>query len=441
MDDTSNNGARDPQQKPADEGREPKFVDTQPGMKRFSVGALLERVIAHFVEEYPDHSPALMAVETTAKKVALVRDVTEYVLAVESVVLGREEKADLISRAYAELFSYGPLDALLLDDRVTTISLDGANKAAVRYGHGDLTPLGPIFEDEGHLRRVLRRIAVDAGAELRADLPYMELGLTAGERPICVNLVTPLLSFQYTADIRVHPAVPVSLDDLVAQDFMNEQAAILLKAIVQSPHGFVIAGDTESGKTTLLNALLALLPNPEGIVCVERAGELRLPEGTKRLRAVWPVGDQTTITFGGQIEPALALNPTCLVLDEVRNDEPETIAPLLSNPDMPRQIWTFRSSPDAKRLRNALGMVARRANPQQAEALAIALYTRLPFVITVRSNRTAGRLMLHSVAEWQPGADPQYPDYVTLLERDSDQLRFTGKMPSHHLKLPQTFWR
>lgn len=431
------NGAHEPQ-KPADEGREPQFLSTTPGLRQFSLGALVERVISHFAEEFPADSAALAEADMTSKKLALVRDVTEYVLSIESVVLAREEKAAVIGRAYAEIFSYGPLDGLLLDEQITTISLDGADKVAVRYGHGDLTVLPPIFEDEGHMRRILRRLLADAGAELRADLPYLEVGLRAGERPVCVNLVTPMLSFQYTADIRLHPPTPITLADLVVSRFMTTQALTMLKALMASPYGVIIAGDTESGKTTLLNALLNVLPRPEGTVVLERAGELRLPAGIHALRTKWAVGDAASVSFGAQIEPALALKPVCLVLDEVRADEPESIAPLLTKPDMPRQVWVVRSSPDPKRLRSALGMLARRANPDDPEAAVNALSTRLPFVVTLRFNRAEGRLLLRSIAEWQIQASAA--EWVELLARDGDSLVLTGQRPQRALDLPKDFW-
>lgn len=437
MEQMPNNGAQEPQ-KPADEGREPQFLSTTPGLRQFSLGALVERIISHFAEEFPADSTALAAADTTSKKLALVRDVTDYVLNVESVVVAREEKAAVIGRAYAEIFSYGPLDELLLDQRITTISLDGADKVAVRYGHGDLTALPPLFEDEGHMRRILRRLLADAGAELRADLPYLEVGLKAGERLVCINLVTPMLSFQYTADIRLHPLVPITLADLVVSRFMTTQALTMLRALMASPHGVIVAGDTESGKTTLLNALLNVLPQPQGTVVVERAGELRLPAVVHALRTKWPLGDAAGVSFGAQIQPALALKPVCLVLDEVRADEPESIAPLLTKPDMPRQVWVFRSSPDPKRLRSALGMLARRASPDDPEEAVSALYTRLPFVVTLCFNRAEGRLLLRSIAEWQTNAGTA--EWVELLARDGDSLVVTGQRAQHSLDLPPDFW-
>jgi hypothetical protein len=199
----------------------------------------------------------------------------------------------------------------------------------------------------------------------------------------------------------------------------------------------VVVGDVESGKTMLLSMLAQLLPDPQGAIAVERAGELRLPDGVRRLTARWPSGDEPGITFGEQISVALSQQPTCIILDEVRSDEPAMIAPLLRDDPVPRQIWSFRGPFDVKRLRNALSMLARRADMSQTEVMVEALYRRLPFVITVW--RAHGRLALYSVGEWQYRG-LEYPDFVLLMNRRDGQIQITGERPAQVLDLPDSFW-
>src|SRR5690606_26253116 len=102
-----------------------------------------------------------------------------------------------------------------------------------------------------------------------------------------------------------------------------------LAALVASPYGLIVVGDTESGKTTLLDALANRLPAEAHVSSVERAGELRLPAAATRRTVRWPLGDEPGKSFGEQIWAALADAPDVLVLDEVRADDPAAIAPLL----------------------------------------------------------------------------------------------------------------
>jgi Flp pilus assembly CpaF family ATPase len=417
--------------------REPEFMSSQLGTRWVSRAAIVERIEAAFIEEF-DNSPALREADTPTKKLKLLLDTANHVLAVESLDPSPEEKAELIGKAYSNLFGYGPLDSLFLDERVTTISLDGHDKASVRYGHGDLVSLGPIFQDERHLRRIIARLLMDAGTELRDDQPYIETGLLVDERPICVNLVAPPVAFHLGVDIRVHPKVLPTADQLVSNGFMTEQAAALLKALVESPHGFMVVGEPESGKTTLLSVLLQWLPQPQSAVSVERAGESRLPAGVERLMPRWPVADTPGVTFGEQIGHALEKRPACIILDEVRADEPQTIAPLLGMDNPPRQIWSFRGAIFAKRLQSALGMLARRADFGQGEEMVRALHERLPFIVTVM--RANGQLRLWSVAEWQFKDGSGYPTYTLLMNTEEGVLKLTGEHPTRTLELPGNYW-
>ncbi len=424
---TANNGDNRPGSGAANSRREPRLIQGLPGRRLVSFQALLERIEGAFAEEYAG-TAALAAAVTATARLKLLNETISYVLAVESVQLEDADRAALTEMAYSALFGYGALDPLLRDERVTTIALDGPDKAAARYGHGDLTPVGPLFDSAAHLRRVVRRLLLDAGTDLYEDQPIVETGLTIGGRRVCINLIAPPLTPDYVADIRLHPPQPPTLAELATAGFLTPPAAALLERLAQSSHGIAIVGDTEAGKTTLLSALARRLPQPETVTAVERAGELYLPEGARRLVARWRAEGQEPVTFGELIGAALAQSPGCLVLDEVRSDEPESIAPLLREEGVPRQLWSFRGPFDSKRLRSALGMLARRSDMSQSEAQVAALHRRLPFVVTVR--RAGGAVGLYSISEWQFRQSADYPDYVPLMQWQDGQLVATGEQPA-----------
>jgi pilus assembly protein CpaF len=408
---------------------EPEFLSSREGRRRFSVAALLERIVTAFVEEHGRDSAALIAAKTEADKIKLVLAVADYIIAVESITISPEDKAGIVEQAYSELFTYGPLDAYFTDEGVTTIALDGPDKASIRYGHGELTPVGVLFEDRFHLEKVIRRLLVDSGADLIPEMPLIETGLRVNERRMCVNVAAPPATIELTADIRLHPTEPPSLDSMVAVGVMPAQAAAFLQALARSEHGFVIVGDTESGKTTLMGALARLIP--QSMIAVERAGELALVEEAQRLTVEWPVGESAGMTLQQQVEKALEQQPSLILLDEVRADEAHAVAPLLLVDNPPRQMWTFRGPADSKRLLSALGMLARRSDPGQGEVLVQALYRRLPFVVTLR--RRQGQIRLHSIAEWQFADGAEYPDYAELMAMGWDGLESTGRQPERNI--------
>lgn len=440
--DPTQNGQHDEEEMPKRTDPQPEFLPSHPG-RMVSLAGLVERIVEQFKDEYGSEAD-LRDVPDTERRIWL-RDVAEYIFGVESVMLERQEQAQIIRRAYSAISGYGPLDTLFEDNRVTTIALEGSEKMSVRYAPGtDLIPQEPVFEDVHQMRRMLERLVRDAGAELRDEIPILETGLMIGERPVCVSLVMPPFSHQPVADIRVHPAIIPSLDDLVATDFLTHEVVMFLRALLQTSHGLVIMGEPESGKTTLLAALAQHVSDPASTATVERAGELRLPDGMTRYAVRWSTGDDDPgVTFGGQIQAALDNAPSCLILDEVRADEPTLIQPLLAQDDVPRQIWSFRGASMTKRIRSSLAQLARMSDAAQPEAMVYAIHARLPFVLVTR--RTAGSIRLQLIAEWQfpeeTGDDLVYPDFVELFRYQEGTLRKTGNQPRLPLDLPDDFWQ
>jgi Flp pilus assembly CpaF family ATPase len=291
---------------------------------------------------------------------------------------------------------------------------------------------------------MLQRLLMRAGAEWRPETPIIEAGLMVEGRRVCVTVAFPPYVSEIAADIRVHPARSITLSDLVTNGFMTEQAMRVIDALARSPHGCVVVGEPESGKTTLLGSMLSQIGTSSRMMTVERAGELSVPDGTVRLVPRWAAEAGDDLTFGEQILSALNAKPDVLVLDEVRADEPETITPLLKATDVPRMMWSLRGSSEPGRIRSALNMLARMADSSQPEAMVYQLYRRLPFVLVVRRRRNM--LTLREIAEWQFPADAsqsglQYADYVPLLAMQADQLLPTGNLPACSLDLPEDFWR
>ncbi len=430
---TEPEAARPPERRPradADAGREPELLPGRLGTRMMSQAALLERIETAFLDEH-QHTPALREAVTRADRLRLLRDTVEHILAVESIVLDGEARGRLMRDAYSQVFGYGPLDGLLADERVTTIAIEGPERVAVRYGHGELTSAGVVFDDEYQLRQIIGRLLAAAGAELRADVPIVETGLMVDERPVALSVMMPPAAMSLNADIRLHPASAPDLETLAGSGFLTDDAAHFLAALVASPYGFVVVGESESGKTTLLGALARRLPERVKVCAVERSGELRLADSVSRRSVVWPSGENPGRGFGEQIGAALAESPGMLLLDEVRADDSGAIAPLLLASDVTRQAWAFRGAPDAKRLQAALGMLARRSG--QGEGLVHALYDRLPFVISVA--RIQERLQVFSVGEWQPTALSDYPDYVLLYQYRDGAARRTERQPRRPVAL------
>jgi type IV secretory pathway ATPase VirB11/archaellum biosynthesis ATPase len=378
-----------------DARRAPRFLA---GSRQISLAALQERIEEEFIAGTVSRPDILLEAADEPARRELVREVVDYVLAVEGIKLARSERLAVLDLVYRELFSFGPLDAFLRDDTVTELTIDGPERVYVRHGADDLVPVDSYFDDMGHLERIVQRVLSTAGAQLSEGEPFLEVGTRLAGRPARLTVAAPPASPVLNVEIRLHPSQAATLDSCMAREMLDADAAALLKAIVEAGHGLMIVGDAGAGKTTLLEALLAYLPG--GSIAVERAAEMRIPAGMERIAAIPPAPGQPPVDFASQITAALDKHPAWLLLDEVRFDEAPAMWAALTRDHRPRCLWAFRGATNPLRLRTAFGMSVRRAQPGiDQEFIHSALLDRLPFVGLL--GRQEHRLRVLSIGEWQ----------------------------------------
>jgi pilus assembly protein CpaF len=105
--------------------------------------------------------------------------------------------------------------------------------------------------------------------------------------------------------------------------FAEPAVADLLASVVAARCNLLVSGATSSGKTTLLNALAALVPTGERIITLEDVAELRLPHPHVVRLETRPATAEGTgeVTLTQLLRTALRLRPDRLVLGEVRGAE------------------------------------------------------------------------------------------------------------------------
>ncbi|MBN1967638.1 MAG: Flp pilus assembly complex ATPase component TadA, partial [Anaerolineae bacterium] len=342
----------------------------------------------------------------------------------------------LFDAAYRNLFTFGPLDALLADEAITELTIDGFASIHVRHRMGRPEPVQSYFEDGGHLARIVGRILTGGGAQLREDEPFVEVGLTLLGRPARLTLIGPPLSPVLHLDLRLHPAEATTFDGLRQGGAISEVDAAVLTALLASSHGLLIAGDVAAGKTTLLEALLPHVPDPASAWLVARADEVRAPEAMP-MHCVVPVTDaQPGVDFATQIATALEHAPATLIADELRGDEAGPILAALAETDGPRCVFVLRASPEPARLRSAFGILLRKGQPDVPQAwINDVLLERLPFVVITRID-PAG-LRVTGIGEWAAEAEGELTT-LRWLVRDGV---LSGARPRHALPgLDETFW-
>lgn len=232
----------------------------------------------------------------------------------EHPLLPHGDVAAVANAVAARATGLGPLEPLLADPAVTEVMVNGIGPVWIERA-------GQLHDTGLHLARaevdlLVERIVGPLGLRADRTSPVADARLADGSR---VNVVVPPLAVDGPCiTIRRFGARRIPLGALCPPG-----VAELLAWAVQARANIIVSGGTGAGKTTVLNALGALLPDTERLVTVEDTAELRLPAAhVVRLEARQATADGVgAVTIRQLVRNALRMRPDRIIVGEVRGAE------------------------------------------------------------------------------------------------------------------------
>ncbi len=201
------------------------------------------------------------------------------------------------------------------DDSVVEIMLNPDGRLWLDRLTSGLEDTGARLSPEDG-ERIVRLVAHHVGAEVHPGTPRVSAELPeTGER--FEGLLPPVVAAPAFA-IR-KPAVAVfTLEDYVAARIMGPQQASILRAAVVERNNILVAGGTSTGKTTLVNALLAEVARTnDRVVLIEDTRELQC--AAPNLLALRT--KEGVATLSELVRSSLRLRPDRIPIGEVRGSE------------------------------------------------------------------------------------------------------------------------
>ncbi len=257
------------------------------------------------------------------------------------------------------------VDPLVNDDLIEEISLTRWDRP-VRIFHRRYTEYmfletNIAYESEERLQAFIRRMAQFGGTTVSLAQPSLEVTLhgpsdrrvsaTLGdeisrpgstftirkqkENPLTmVQLAAPELARPFRAAPPEVVEAPLTYEEAPNHKTLSALMAAYFWLLLEKTTNVLIAGETSSGKSTLMNAILAMMNPKAKIVTAEDVLEINLPDHlhwqrlkTRNYRAgLSPTSGRYEYNLSDLLKLALRFSPTILSLGEMRGEESETVA-------------------------------------------------------------------------------------------------------------------
>ncbi len=177
-----------------------------------------------------------------------------------------------------EMYGLGELEALVEDRRLEEIVINAARQPVSVY-HKEFGWLRTniLMKNEAETENFSQQIARKVGRQISTLNPILDAHLGTGER---VNAtLSPISAYGNTITMRLFAKNPWTIASFIKKEnnAMSVDMAALLWQAMHYEMNILTAGGTASGKTSALNALLALIPPFQRIVTIEDTRELYLP--------------------------------------------------------------------------------------------------------------------------------------------------------------------
>ncbi len=254
--------------------------------------------------------------QTRPQVFALIQEVVSRL----NVPLSGPEKERLAIEILEEVFRLGPLEPLMQDPTISDILINGAKEVYIERA-GVLEETKVIFKDDAHLMRIIQKIVAAVGRRIDESSPMVDARLADGSR---VNVILPPLAIDGPhLSIRRFGHIPVTEDDLLANQTLTAPMLGLLKLAVAARLNVVISGGTGAGKTSLLNVLSGYISAKERIVTIEDSAELQLKQRHVVRLECRPVDadGKGAVQARQLVINSLRMRPNRIIIGEVRGEE------------------------------------------------------------------------------------------------------------------------
>jgi type IV secretory pathway ATPase VirB11/archaellum biosynthesis ATPase len=246
--------------------------------------------------------------------------------------LDAEKKKKLARTLKRYSFGYGIVEVLLKDPKIQDVYIDSPGDKHVYVYHADFEECATnIILSAEELEKLATRFRMLSGRPFDESYPVLHAELK--DLNVRIAGVTEPITFSGTGFVfRKHNVQPWTLQSFIANKMMSPEAAGMISFLMDNQKSMLITGPRGSGKTSLLGAVLAEVPQNFRIITIEDTPELPVEElrekgyNIQHLRVKSSLQRESyEVTAEEALRSALRLGESVLVLGEVRGEEAKSL--------------------------------------------------------------------------------------------------------------------
>ena len=232
-----------------------------------------------------------------------------------------QEKRMLREQLFYSIRGFDVLEEYLQDDTVTEIMVIGASKIFVEQ-NGVLKKTDKTFFSEEEVYRLIDQMIAPLNRMVNESVPIVDGRLPDGSR---VHVVLPPVSLEGPViTIRKFQKGGMTMERLMKSGEFPPELAAVLACLVRGRYSILLSGATNSGKSSLLNALAEYLLPDERIITIEDSAELQLYHVDNLVRMETRNSNTegvNGISMNDLIKASLRMRPTRIIVGEVSGEE------------------------------------------------------------------------------------------------------------------------
>jgi flagellar protein FlaI len=240
------------------------------------------------------------------------------------ITVTREQRERLRYIIVRDLIRNGPLEPLLSDEM-----LEDIHSVGLKHIHMDHKVFGMVtsnirFRERDLLARYLRAMSERIGRPVSDNKPIIDGALLDGSR---INIIfsddVSMMGPSFT--IRKFAEETISITQLIQWGTMSSQVAAYVWICLEYGMSLLVSGETASGKTTTLNAILPFIDHNVKIYSAEDTPEVKVRHKIwQRLVTRDSKNEESRVEMFDLLKAALRSRPRYIIIGEIRGVEGAT---------------------------------------------------------------------------------------------------------------------